>query len=83
MSEDYEKQMIEIWKDVKNLKMILDSLQKPIYDKLDACGQPKHDILWYLNAMKEDMRNSLLCWNDEGEYISNLVACSTSKLSIR
>ncbi len=71
MSEDYQKVMKEVWTMSKNLKIVLDSLQEPIYAKLSTIGQPKADIMFYMDALKADIQNCLYCWDAEGNYISN------------
>ena len=71
MSEEYEKVMKEVWQLTKNLKLVLDSLQDPIYAKLAPLPQPKADIMFYMDALRADMQNCLQCWDAEGNYISN------------
>ena len=68
---EYEKAMKEVWMMTKNMKIVLDSLQDPIYAKVAPLPQPKANIIYYLDAMRTEMQNCLNCWDAEGNYISN------------
>jgi hypothetical protein len=71
MDEEHKKVMKEVWTMTKNLKIVLDSLQDPIYVKLASIGHPKADIMFNMDALRADIQNALYCWNAEGDYISN------------
>ena len=71
MSEEHQKQMREIWVMVKNMKLVIDSLQQSIYDKLSQVqGGDIGCITFYMDAVKEDSHNCVCCWDSEGNYIS-------------